>query len=134
MTKSATITVATAASMFLLAVCLQAADVSGQWTGTIAIKDESSGTDITTTVKLQFTQQGSQISGKIGRAEDVEVVPIKDAKIDGNRITFEASNGETSEPCKFTLIIDGDRMEGEMTTALDAEKLVGKVKVTRGKS
>ena len=52
---------------------------------------------------------------------------------DGNRITFEASNGETSKPVEFELTIAGDTMAGGMKTALDNETLTGKVNVARSK-
>ncbi len=108
-----------------------APDVSGLWTGTIDIKDEGSGSTITTPVRIEFDQQKAAISGKIGRPEDSENVPIKNAHMEGNKIWFEASNGETAGPVKFVLTVDGDRMEGDMKTALDTETLNGKVKVTR---
>ena len=68
-------------------------DVSGLWTGTIDIHDESSGTNITTPVRIELNQQPDAISGKIGRPEDLEVVPIKNVRMEGNKIWFEASNG-----------------------------------------
>ena len=117
----------------LLAAALAAADVSGTWTGTIDVKDETSGTTISTPVKIRFDQKAAVISGKIGRAEDAEAVPIQNAKIEGNRISFEASSEETSGPCKFVLVVEGDRMEGNMKAAVDAQELNGKVKVTRAK-
>jgi hypothetical protein len=120
--------------LMLLAAIAHGADVSGNWTGTIDIKDEGSGTNITTTVKFQFVQSGETVSGTVGRQEDAELVPIKNVKIDGNKISFEASNGETSQPVKFVLTVDGDRMEGDMKTFLDSEVLTGKVKISRTKT
>lgn len=115
----------------LSAVVAAAADVSGLWTGTIDIKDEGSGATITTPVRIEIDQQSAAISGKIGRPEDPQDVPIKNAHMEGNKIWFEASNGETAGPVKFSLTVDGDRMEGDMKTALETEPINGKVKVTR---
>ncbi len=120
-------------SLLCLSTLLAAADVAGVWTGTIDIKDEGSGTTITTPVQIQIDQQSTEISGKIGRTEDAEVVPIKNAHMEGNKIWFEASNGETAGPVKFALTIEGDRMEGDMKTALDTETINGKVKMKRAK-
>jgi hypothetical protein len=119
--------------IFIQAFFIQAlaADVSGRWTGTIAVRDEASGAIITTPVEIQFTQRDSAISGKIGRAKDADGVPIRNARIEGNRLYFEASSEETSGPCKFSLLIAGDSMEGDMTGAIDSEDITGKVKVTR---
>lgn len=120
-------------ALLLVAVFAQAPNFAGNWTGTINVKDESSGTDITTTVKFQFSQTGDIVSGTVGRQEDTERIPIKNVKVDGNRITFEASNGETSKPVEFELTIAGDTMAGGMKTALDNETLTGKVNVARSK-
>lgn len=117
----------------LSALLAATADVSGLWTGTIDIHDESSGTNITTPVRIELNQQPDAISGKIGRPEDLEVVPIKNVRMEGNKIWFEASNGETAGPVKFALTVNGDNMEGDMKTALDTETINGKVKVTREK-
>jgi hypothetical protein len=122
------------ASFLLLATLAHAADFAGNWIGKIDVKDESSGTDISTSVKFEFVQTGETVSGTVGRQEDVERVPIRNVKIDGNRITFEASNGETSKPVVFELTVAGDTMAGNMQTALDNETLTGKVSVSRSKN
>jgi hypothetical protein len=119
------------AALFLLVAHTLAADVSGKWSGTIAVKDESSGVVITTPVEIQFSQQASSVSGKIGRARDADAVPILNVRIEGNKIYFEAASDETTGPCKFTLTIAGDTMEGDMTGAIESEDITGKVKVTR---
>lgn len=122
--------------MFSLAGAIAATnalDITGKWSGTIDVKDESSGTNITTPVQVQFQQRDAAISGNIGRAEDNDLVPIKNAKVEGNKIYFEASSGETLGPAKFNLIVDGDHMEGEMKTSVDTGDITGKVKISRQK-
>ena len=122
--------------MFSLAAAIAATnalDITGKWSGTIDVKDESSGTNITTPVQVQFQQRDAAISGNIGRAEDNDLVPIKNAKVEGNKIYFEASSGETLGPVKFNLIVDGDHMEGEMKTSVDTGDITGKVKISRQK-
>jgi hypothetical protein len=121
-------------AFLLVAAFANVANFAGNWIGTINVKDESSGTDITTSVKFQFSQAGDIVSGTVGRQEDTERIPIKNVKVDGNRITFEASNGETSKPVQFELTMAGDTMAGDMKTALDNETLTGKVKVSRSKT
>ncbi len=108
-------------------------DISGKWSGTIDVRDEGSGTNITTPVQVQFQQRDAKISGNIGRAEDNDVVPIKNAKVEGNKIYFEASSGETVGPVKFNLTVTGDRMEGDMRTSVDSGDITGKVKISRQK-
>lgn len=110
------------------------ADLTGRWTGTIAVDDTSSGTVITTQVHVELQQQGEGFSGKIGRVEDSETVPIKNAHVDGDTLVFEAASEETTGPMKFVLHVAGDEMEGTMRGSIDSGDIKGKVKLTREKS
>jgi hypothetical protein len=110
------------------------ADVTGTWTGTIAVDDTGSGTTITTQIHIELHQQGAALSGKIGRVEDTEAVPIKNAKMEGDTLSFEAASDETSGPMQFSLKIAGDLMEGTMKGSIDSGDIKGKVKLTREKT
>jgi hypothetical protein len=110
------------------------ADPTGRWTGTIAVDDTGSGTTITTQVHIELQQQGDGLSGKIGRIEDTDVVPIKNARIEGDTLIFEAASDETTGPMKFSLKIAGDRMEGTMKGSIDSGDINGKVKLTKEKT
>jgi hypothetical protein len=110
------------------------ADLTGRWTGTIAVDDTGSGTTITTQVHVELQQQPDGVSGKIGRVEDADVVPIKNAHMEGDTLVFEAASDETTSPMKFSLKIAGDRMEGTMKGSIDSGDINGKVKLTREKS
>jgi hypothetical protein len=122
--------------LLLLTVCTLGfgADLTGHWNGTILVNDIGSGTTITTQVHVELSQQANVVSGKIGRAEDREAVPIKNVHLEGDTLTFEAASDETSGAMKFTLKIAGDEMEGTMKGAIDSEDISGKVKLTRDKS
>ena len=119
-----------------LVICtlLIGADLTGRWTGTIAVDDTGSGTTITTQVHIEIQQKAEGLSGKIGRIEDQDVVPIKNARMDGDTLSFEAASDETTGPMKFSLKIAGDRMEGTMKGSIDSGDINGKVKLTREKS
>jgi len=119
-----------------LVICtlLVGADLTGRWTGTIAVDDTGSGTTITTQVHIEIQQKAEGLSGKIGRIEDQDVVPIKNARMDGDTLIFEAASDETTGPMKFSLKIAGDRMEGTMKGSIDSGDINGKVKLTREKS
>ncbi len=124
---------------YLLLPCLTlllsaSSSVTGKWSGTIAVQDEGSGTTITTPVEVQLEQRATTISGKIGRAEDNDLVPLRNAKFDGNTISFEAASAETEGSMKFVLRVAGDRMEGDMKGSIDSGDITGKVKLTRDKS
>jgi hypothetical protein len=111
------------------------ADLTGRWTGTIAVDDTGSGTTITTQVHIELQQKGDGgVSGKIGRVEDTEVVAIKNARMEGDTLSFEAASDETTGPMKFSLKIAGDSMEGTMKGSIDSGDINGKVKLTREKT
>jgi hypothetical protein len=118
----------------MIATAAFGADLAGHWTGTIAVPDPGSGTTITTQVHVELSQQGDVIAGKIGRIEDNDVVAIKNGHMDGDTFTFEAASEETSGAMKFTLKIQGDRMEGTMKGSIDSGDINGKVKLSRDKS
>ena len=120
--------------LLLTSALIFGADLTGRWTGTIAVDDTGSGTTITTQVHVELQQQGDGLSGKIGRIEDSDVVPIKNARMEGDTLVFEAASDETTGPMKFSLKIAGDRMEGTMKGSIDSGDINGKVKLTREKS
>ena len=120
--------------LFLTCALMTGADLTGRWTGTIAVDDVGSGTTITTQVHIDLQQKADSLSGKIGRIEDTDVVPIKNARMEGDTLVFEAASEETTGPMKFSLKIAGDRMEGTMKGSIDSGDINGKVKLTREKT
>jgi hypothetical protein len=120
--------------MLLTSVLMLGADLTGHWTGTIAVDDIGSGTTITTQVHIDLQQKADGVSGKIGRVEDSEVVPIKNVHMEGDTLVFEAASDETTGPMKFSLKIAGDQMEGTMKGSIDSGDINGKVKLTREKT
>lgn len=120
--------------LFLTCALTFGADLTGRWTGTIAVDDVGSGTTITTQVHIDLQQKSEGVSGKIGRIEDNDVVPIKNVRMDGDTLNFEAASDETTGPMKFSLKIAGDRMEGTMKGSIDSGDINGKVKLTREKA
>lgn len=123
------------AGIALLALTLLAADpaanLTGDWSGTIDVHDTDSGAVISTNVKMSLTHNDSAISGKIGREGETEVAPIQNARIEGNKLYFEATNADVSGPIKFVLTRQGDQMEGEMKATVDTGDIIGVVKVSR---
>ncbi len=109
------------------------ANIAGKWSGTISVQDEGSGTTVTTPVEIQFEQRAAALSGKIGRAQDTDVVPLTNAKLTGNTVYFEAASAETEGAMKFILTVTGDSMEGNMRGSIDSGDIVGRVKLTREK-
>jgi len=114
-----------------LAATLIAADVSGKWTGNVEVEDPAGGSAINTQVHAELRQKADTITGTIGRQEDQEAEPIQNAKLDGQRLTFEVSSGETNGLIKFVLTLDGDRLDGEMSGSMEGTAIAGKVHLSR---
>jgi len=114
-----------------LAAMLMAADVSGKWTGNVVVDDPDGGSAIDTKVRADLRQTADAITGTIGRQEDKEPESIRNAKLDGNRLTFEVSSAETNGLVKFALTLDGDRLEGQMSGSVDGTPIAGKVHLQR---
>ena len=119
-----------------LALCLLSAEpskISGTWIGTVTIDDTTSGTKIETRVELFLEQKDGVPSGKMGREHDPEKVEIRNAKVEGDTLTFEASSQETSSSMRFSLRVRGEQMLGDMKGSADGNDIVAKVSFSRAK-
>jgi hypothetical protein len=114
-----------------LPLLLVAGDISGKWSGSIEVADNAGGGSITTPVRAEFQQKANLVSGKIGRREDEQAETIRNGKIEGSKISFEVSSVETTSAMRFSLVLEGDRLEGEMKGTVDSGEIVGKVRLTR---
>lgn len=110
-----------------------AANLTGDWSGTIDVHDTDSGAVISTVVKMSLTHSDTAISGKIGREGEAEETPIQNARLEGDKLYFEATNADVNGPIKFVLTRQGDQMQGEMKATVDTGDIVGVVKVSRQK-
>jgi len=117
--------------LLCLAAALIAADVSGKWTGQVAVDDPDGSSTIETQVRAELRQTGGSITGTIGRQEEPQGESIRNARLEGNRLTFEVSSAETQGLVKFSLTLNGDRLDGEMSGTLDGTPLSGKVHLQR---
>ena len=115
----------------LLALTAHGADIAGKWSGTIVIDD--SGGKIEVPIDLALEQKAGALSGKIGRSQDAERVEIRNAKVDGDKLTFESSSTEHSSSMKFTLTVQGEQMQGEMRGVAQGNDIVAKVSFSRAK-
>jgi hypothetical protein len=117
--------------LLCLPLVLEAADVSGKWSGSIEVADNAGGSSITTPVRAVFEQKANLVSGKIGRREDERAESIRNGKVEGSKISFEVSSVETTTAMKFNLVLEGDHLEGEMRGMVDSGEITGKVRLTR---
>lgn len=106
-------------------------NLSGKWSGMIEIDD--SGSKIEQPVEMYLEQKNGALSGKIGRANDPESVEIRNAALQGDSLTFEASSVETAASMKFFLTIEGEKLNGEMKGAVAGNDIVAKVSFSRAK-
>jgi hypothetical protein len=114
-----------------LAATLMAADISGTWKGSVVVDDPTSGSTIDTQVRADLHQKADAITGAIGRQEDQTGESIRNAKLDGRRLTFEVSSTEANGLVKFTLTLDGDRLDGDISGTMDGTAIAGKVHLIR---
>ena len=121
-------------ALFLVLTLVLAAnsDISGTWTGTVTIND-TDGTKIETAVELSLDLKDGVVSGKIGREHDPEKVEIRNAKAEGDTLTFEATSQETSSSMRFSLKIQGRQMQGDMKGSADGNDIVAKVSFSKAK-
>ena len=119
--------------LLMLALTLPAnSTLSGTWTGTVTIND-SDGTSIETAVELHLEQKGELLSGQIGREHDPEKVQIRNAKAEGDTLTFEATSQETSSSMRFSLKVQGEQMRGDMKGSAEGNDIVAKVSFSKAK-
>ena len=114
-----------------LAATMMAADVSGKWSGTVNVEDPSGGPNIEVRVRADLQQKADAITGAIGRQEDQQGEAIRSAKLDGKRLTFEVSSTEANGLVKFVLMLDGEKMDGQMSGEMDGSAITGKVHLER---
>ena len=117
----------------LMMLAAQASNLSGKWNGLIVIDDTASGTKIETPIELHLEQKDGGLSGKIGQKNNPDQVEIRNAKVDGDRLTFEASSLETSGSMRFSLKVHGEQMEGDMKGVADGNEIAAKVSFSRVK-
>ena len=115
----------------LLALAAHAGDIAGKWSGIIEVDD--SGGKIETPVDLYLEQKGGALTGKIGRRNDPESVEIRNARLEGDKVTFESSSTEASASMTFSLTVQGERMQGEMRGVAQGNEIVAKVSFSRVK-
>ena len=97
----------------LSAALLAAADATGKWSGTVEIN--SNGEAKSEPAFLILKQDGMTLTGSGGPQEDHQF-PMRNGKIDGERLTFEIPLGENAERVmSFNLTISGDSIQGEVS-------------------
>ena len=106
-----------------------AADVSGKWSGSFNITGPD-GEAKDDTAFFVLKQNGTELTGTVGPREE-EQFPIRNGKIEGDKITLEAT--AKGSVIKFELVLAGDHIKGDPNGDHDGEAMKAKVDVTRQK-
>jgi hypothetical protein len=80
---------ATLACLSLFAAVMIAADVSGNWRGSIEVKMPD-GEIVNYSLHMEAVQKGGEVTGTIGR-EAEEKLTIDNGKMEGNTLSFEVT-------------------------------------------
>ena len=101
--------------LFLLAaLALPCADLSGKWSGTMEnVKGGEAGTPVEQ-YQLTLKQDGSAVTGTVGPGEGNW--EIRNASLDGSRLTFDTSIAGGKFLVAFELQLNGNELTGTMVT------------------
>jgi len=106
-----------------------AADVNVKWSGSFNITGPD-GEVKEDTAFLVLKQNGAELTGTVGPREE-EQFPIEKGKIEGDKITLEAS--AKGSVIKFELVLAGDHIKGDANGTHDGDAMKAKLDVTRVK-
>jgi opacity protein-like surface antigen len=97
-----------AVGILLLASLAIAADIDGKWTG-----QYNSGMGDPMTLAYTFKANGNTLTGTTLGGPDGQEIPIKDGKIDGNKISFVVSVNFNGTDMKFRYkgVLSGDEIK-----------------------
>ena len=101
----------TLCSLVLLgAFSLNAADLTGKWTGTVDFKDDG-GEARTMPVFMILKQDGNRLTGSAGDKEE-EQHPFQKGSVDGNNVTIDIEADDAV--FHLELKVDGDQIAGDV--------------------
>ena len=103
-----------------------AADVSGKWTGSFTSENGDAESAL-----LVLKQDGAVITGTAGPDENQQF-PIQTGKVDGIKIVLDIAPGEGAV-YHLELVLDGDRMKGDLTAKRDDQTMTAKLDLARAK-
>ncbi len=98
---------ALALSLFLVAGFAFGADIDGKWTG-----QYNSGMGDPMQMDFTFKADGAKLTGTAPGGSGA-TIPLKDGKIDGNKVSFtvETSMGETQMKFSYKGVLNGDSLD-----------------------
>lgn len=118
----------------LFTLSLNAANVSGKWSGSLEFKDPE-GHAQTIPAHAEFKQQDQIVTGAVWKEAGHEF-RIENGKVEGDRITFEFKAPEGEEDSVLvhtvTLAVTGEgQLQGEVAIEAEGNRMIGKLVLTR---
>jgi hypothetical protein len=114
----------------LLALSAYGADISGKWTGTFTREQDGEKREMS--IVMEVKQEGGKLTGMIGPASG-QLITVEAGTVDGNKIRFEAQPpGDNDSRLSFDLVVDGDRISGDVKARGEGESRHGKLELKRG--
>jgi len=105
-------------------------NLSGKWTGSFDMTSPD-GEAHNSGIVMVLKHSGSEVTGTAG-PEEGEQYPIKNGKVEGDKITLEVHRAE-GQVIKFDLAMAGDRIKGGAHMEANGETRTAKVDVGRAK-
>jgi hypothetical protein len=103
-----------------------AADVTGKWPGTFTPEGQEAQPAL-----IVLKQTGDTLTGTGGPDENQQW-PIANGKIDGDKVTFDL-NAPNNMVLKMSLVLDGDKLKGEMSMSREGQTMKAKLDLAKAK-
>jgi hypothetical protein len=108
---------------------VQAAELTGKWSGSFDITNEAGETKADTAY-MDLQEKDGGVTGTAGPNEDKQW-PLRKGKLDGQKLTFEVVTDD-GDDLVFELTFDGTSIQGSCAgTGSGGEKLSAKVNLKR---
>ena len=113
-------------ALFLSAALLLADDLSGRWAGKTKLSIDGQVQE--DTMHFALKQSGDRVTGTAGPAPDQQA-PIRNGKVEGNRITFETPvpNGVF----QFDLTLEDGHLKGTLIASAQGQSFKATLDMTR---
>jgi hypothetical protein len=113
-------------SLMLSAATLNAADVTGRWSGTLDFKNAGGATESGPAYMI-LKQEGNKVTGT-GGANETEQYPIQNGMLEGDKLTFESVSGGNT--MYFDLRVKGEQIDGDIKGS-GGSQLTAKISLKR---
>jgi hypothetical protein len=115
--------------LLALAMTAAAADVTGKWSGTLAMIGADGKPEAPNSAYMIVKQSGATLTGS-GGPDESEQWPIQNGKVAGNKITAEVTSPD-GVLYSLVLTMDGDHITGEATVTQGGESQKAQVEFKR---